>query len=62
MTVEELKNELELRLNYVKGKIESVKSDLGDPVLFHHHKGFLEATDGMFGEKQFLEKLIEKCK
>lgn len=62
MTVEELKNELALRLNYVNSKIESAKADLGDPVLHHHHKGFLEAADGMFGERQFLEKLIEKCK
>lgn len=62
MTLEELKNELLLRLNYVNGKIESTKADLGDPIHHHHYKGFLEATDGMFGERQFLEKLIEKCK
>lgn len=62
MTVEELKNELLLRLNQVNAQIEARKADLGDPIHFHHYKGYLEATDGMFGERQFLEKLIEKCK
>ena len=62
MTVEEMKTELMGRLNYVNEKIQRTKGDLGDPVMYHHNKGFLEAADGMFGERQFLEKLIERCK
>jgi hypothetical protein len=60
MTIEEIKNELLARLGYVKGKIEATRADLGDHYLHHHYEGFLEATDGMFGERQFLEKLIDK--
>lgn len=60
MSNEEIKKELEGRLLKVNAEIESRKSDLGDPIHFHHYKGYLEAADGMFGERQFLEGLISK--
>ena len=62
MTIDEIRNELESRLLRVKSEIESRKNDLGNPVLFHHYKGYIEAADGMFGEREFLEGLIAKLK
>ena len=58
MSVEEIIEELERRLSKVKKEIEFRKNDLGDPVNHHHYMGYLEASDGMFGERQFLEKLL----
>ena len=60
MSNEDIKTELEARLLKVNNEIDYHKRDLGDPVHHHHHKGFLEAADGMFGERQFLEQLIAK--
>lgn len=60
MSSEEIKRELESRLLKVNSEIESRKNDLGDPIHFHHYKGYLEAADGMFGERQFLETLISR--
>lgn len=58
MNNEEIRKELEGRLLKVKSEIDSRKKDLGDPIHFHHYKGYLEAADGMFGERQFLESLL----
>lgn len=58
MSVDEIVEELERRLDKVKKEIDFRKNDLGDPVHYHHYKGYLEAADGMFGERQFLEKLL----
>lgn len=60
MNNEELKNELLARLGFLKNRIEATRADLGNPYLHHHYEGYLEAADGMFGERQFLEKLIAK--
>jgi len=60
MTIEEVKAELESRLLKVNKDIEYHKGDLGSACLYHHHMGFLEAADGMFGERQFLEGLLKK--
>ena len=60
MTIEEVKAELESRLLKVNKDIEYHKGDLGSAYLYHHHMGFLEAADGMFGERQFLEGLLKK--
>ena len=60
MSNEEIKRTLEDRLLKVNSEIESRKKDLGDPIHFHHYKGYLEAADGMFGERQFLETLISR--
>lgn len=60
MTIEEIKAELESRLLKVNKDIEYHKGDLGSAYLYHHHMGFLEAADGMFGERQFLEGLLKK--
>lgn len=60
MTIEEVKAELENRLLKINKEIEYHKKDLGDAYLYHHHKGYLEAADGMFGERQFLEGLLGK--
>lgn len=60
MSNEEIRRELESRLLKVKSEIDSCKADLGDPIKHHHYKGYLEAADGMFGERQFLESLLER--
>ena len=60
MSTEEIKAELENRLLKINKEIEYHKGDLGSAYLYHHHMGFLEAADGMFGERQFLEGLISK--
>lgn len=60
MTIEEIKSELENRLLKVNKEIDYHRGDLGSAYLYHHHMGFLEAADGMFGERQFLESLLEK--
>jgi hypothetical protein len=61
-SIEEIKNELLVRLSTINKKIDDTRKDLGNPYLHHHYEGYLEATDGMFGERQFLEKLLEKIK
>lgn len=61
-SIEEVKNELLVRLAYTKKRIDDTRADLGNPYLHHHYEGFLEASDGMFGERQFLEKLIDRIK
>lgn len=60
MTIEDIKEELENRLLKVNKAIEYHRGDLGSAYLYHHHMGFLEAADGMFGERQFLEGILEK--
>ena len=60
MTNEEVKAKLAERLLYLQKEIDFRKRDLGDPIHYHHYRGYLEAADGMFGERQFLEKLIEE--
>ena len=58
MNIDEIINELQARLEYVNKEITYRKNDLGDPIHYHHYRGYLEAADGMFGERQFLEKLL----
>ena len=58
MNIDEIINELQARLEYVNKEIAYRKNDLGDPIHYHHYRGYLEAADGMFGERQFLEKLL----
>ena len=58
MNMDEIMNELQSRLEYIKKEIEYRKNDLGDPIHYHHYCGFLEAADGTFGERQFLEKIL----
>lgn len=48
------------RLKKIKQEIDYRKRHLKDEgILYHHYKGFLEAADGMFGERQFLEGILE---
>ena len=58
MNADEIMNELQNRLEYIKKEIAYRRNDLGDPIHYHHYQGYLEAADGTFGEKQFLEKLL----
>lgn len=60
MTNDEVKAKLVERLLFIQKEIESRKKDLGDPIHHHHYLGYLEASDGMFGERKFLETLIDK--
>ena len=56
---ENIRQQIESRLAYINKEIEARKADLGDPIHKHHYLGYLEAADGMFGERQFLEKLLD---
>lgn len=60
MTTKEIKLKLVERLLRVQKEIDDKKENLGDPVMYHHNRGYLEAADGMFGERQFLEKILEQ--
>lgn len=56
---DEMRQFIESRLIKVKKEIDFRKNGMGDPILHSHYSGYLEAADGMFGERQFLEKLLE---
>lgn len=56
------KEKITKRLEWLDKEIVYRKKQLGDPFHHHHYAGYLEAADGMLGERQFLMKLLKADK
>lgn len=49
---------IQKRLEWLDKEILYRKNQINDCVLHHHYMGYLEAADGMFGERRFLMSLL----